>query len=79
MYDDPRTYLYAHVCWKKINKIISFNVRNTCMKHKFGNFTYEYYLKGELSIFCSFFAGLLLYHIHGGHDKLNYDILQFYF
>ena len=36
---------------EKINKTIHFSIRNTCLKHKFGNFTYEYYLKDELSIF----------------------------
>jgi hypothetical protein len=40
---------------EKSNKIIHFSVRNACMEHRFDNFTCEYYLKGELSIFCSSF------------------------
>ena len=55
----------------------SFQCKNTCMKHKFGNFTYEYYLKGKLSFFCSLFLKLLLYHLHGVHDRLIFNIVHF--
>ena len=69
-----------------MHKFVGKNQQNhsfQCKKHlhetQFGNFTYEYYLKGELNIFCSFFLELLLYHIHGGHDKLISSKLQFIF
>ena len=54
----------------------TFQCKNTCMKHQFDNFTYEYYLKGKLSYFCSLFLKLLLYHLHGGHDKLILSIVH---
>jgi hypothetical protein len=54
LYDDLKhTYMYIFV--GKIQQNHHFSVRNTCMKHKFGNFTYEYYLKGKLSGFVDSF------------------------
>lgn len=61
-------------CWKKINQTIHFSLRNTCMKYKFGNFTYEHFLKGELIIIFHIFK-FLWYHVHEGHDELIFNIL----
>ena len=49
------------------------------MKHKFGNYIYTYHFKDKLNIFCSFFVELSYCHIHGGHDKLNYNLYAKFF
>ena len=76
MYDDLE-HTYMHIFVRENQQNHSFQCKKHLHEKKFGNFTYEYYLKGELSIFYSIFLELLLYRIHGGHDKLIPNILHF--